>query len=81
MGLAPNQRLTKGALFARYVGVGAALEAVLRYNHPQLVQLATGKHPVIKEWLKSFLNACNGSTEKQALLRRLRKVQPILDEE
>jgi hypothetical protein len=76
-----NSQLTKSEIDAIYNGLWTLNDDVLRYNYHQLVRLSKDRRKAVKEWLRNFLKTCSDSPRKKALLRRLRKVQPILDEQ
>lgn len=76
-----NSQLTKREMNALYDGLFTACDDVLRYNYPQLVRIAKGKPLAVKAWLKKYLNDCSDSPKRKALLRRLRKVRSVLDEQ
>ncbi|MBI1766577.1 MAG: hypothetical protein HYR56_34650 [Acidobacteria bacterium] len=74
-------QVSKKEMAAIYESEEPTKDEVLRYNYQQLARLANSKRKRTKEWLKCFLITCSDSPKKRTLLRRLRKVQPILDEQ
>jgi hypothetical protein len=43
----------------------------LKYNQPELLNLANHGNNAQKRWLKDYLETCTNSTEKQSLLKAL----------
>jgi hypothetical protein len=52
---------------------GGGYEVFLKYNSAALMKIATGSKAGPKDWLRRFLNECDETTEKIALLSALNK--------
>lgn len=50
---------------------GQYLKDVLKYNYRELMQMATGKNAKRREWLRTYLDKCAESAEKQSLQKAL----------
>jgi hypothetical protein len=53
--------------------VGGGYEVFLKYNSQRLMKIAMGKKAEQKQWLKQFLDDCENTAEKKALLQALQK--------
>ena len=53
--------------------VGGGYEVFLKYNSHRLMKIAMGKNTEQKQWLKQFLDDCENTAEKKALLKVLQK--------
>ena len=53
--------------------VGGGYEVFLKYNSHRLMKIAIGKDAALKLWLQEFLQECEDTTEKEALLQALQK--------
>lgn len=71
----PHSEMAQAELSADY-GEAITDEEVLKYNYMELNKLAAGGNAKQKEWLRSYLAACDDTIERESLQSVLEGTQP-----
>jgi len=66
-----ESQLSNKELDAVYDGEGPSNSEILRYNFEDLERIATSTNEKAKEWLRSYLNECRNTGERERLLKAL----------